>query len=60
MVLEKSELRNVVSYLDLLTEISKGDLVFSIFDKRDALDFHIVNFSDLSENVPSAQASGLP
>ena len=60
MVSEKSELRNVVSYLDLPTEISKGDLVFSIFDKRDAFDFHIVNFSDLSENVPSAQASDLP
>ena len=35
MVSETSESRNVVSYLDLLIEISNGDLVCSSFDKRD-------------------------
>ena len=37
VVSETSESRNVVSYLDLLIYISNGDLVCSIFDKRDAL-----------------------
>ena len=34
VVSETSESRNVVSYLDLLIEISTADLVCSIFDKR--------------------------
>ena len=33
-----------------------GDLVCSIFDKRDA--FHFVNFPDLSENILTAPAYG--
>ena len=58
VVSETSESRNVVSYLDLLIDISNGDLVCSIFDKRDAFDFHIVNFPDLSGNIPTAPAYG--
>ena len=34
LVSEKSESRNVVPYLDLLIDISNGDLVCTIFDKR--------------------------
>ena len=44
MVSETSESRNVVSYLDLPIDTSNGDIVCSMFDKRDAFDFHIVNF----------------
>ena len=58
MVSETSELRNVVSYLELLIDISNGGLVCSIFDKRDAFDFDIVNFPDLSGNIPTAPAYG--
>ena len=58
MVSETSESRNVVSYLDLLMDTSNGDLVCSIFDKRDAFDFDIVNFLDLSGNIPTAPAYG--
>ena len=58
VVSETSESRNVVSYLDLLIDISNGDLVCSIFDKRDAFDFHIVNLPDLSGNIPIAPAYG--
>ena len=47
MVSETLESRNVVSYLDLLTDMSICDLVCSILDKRDAFDFDIVNFPDL-------------
>ena len=47
-----------MSYLDLLIDISNGDLVCSIFDKRDVFDFDIVNFSDFSGNIPTAPAYG--
>ena len=43
-----------MSYLDLLIEISNNDLVCSIFDKRDAFDFDVVNFPDLFGNIPTA------
>ena len=46
-VSETSESRNVVSYLDLLIDVSNGELVHSIFEKTDTFDFHIVNFPDL-------------
>ena len=45
-----------MSYLDLLIDISNGELVCSTFEKRDASDFHIVNFPDLSGNIPTAPA----
>ena len=43
-----------MSYLDLLIDISNGDLVGSSFGKRDVFDFDIVNFPDLSGNIPTA------
>ena len=59
VVSETSESRNVVSCLDLLIDISNGDLVSSNFDKRDACDFDIVNFPDLFGNIPTAPAYGM-
>ena len=56
VVSEALESKNVVSYLDLLIDISNGDLVCSNFDKRDIFDFDIVNFPDLSGNIPTAPA----
>ena len=47
-----------MSYLDLLIDISDGDIVCSIFDNRDAFDFDNVNFPDLSGNIPTAPAYG--
>ena len=58
MVSEKLESRNVVSYLDLLIDISNDDLVCSVFDKKDAFDFDIVNFADFSGNIPIAPGYG--
>ena len=49
---------NFVSYLDLLIDISNGDLVCSIFDKTDAFKFDIVNFPDLSGDILTAPAYG--
>ena len=58
MVSETSESKNIVLYLDLLIDISNGDLIRSIFDKSDAFDFHIVNFPDLPGNIPTAPSYG--
>ena len=44
MVSESSQSRNDVSYLDLQIDISNGDLVCSIFNKRDALIFMLSVF----------------
>ena len=54
VVSETSDSRNAVSYLDLLINISNGDLVCSIFDKRSAFDFDI----SISGNIPTAPAYG--
>ena len=58
VVSETSESTNVVSYLDLLVDISTGDLVCSIFDKRGVFDFDIANFPDLSGNIQTAPSYG--
>ena len=47
-----------MSSLDLLIDTANGDLVCLNFDKRDEFDFDIVNFPDLSENIPTAPAYG--
>ncbi len=39
-------------YLDLLLTIKNGVVSTSIFDKRDAFDFPIVNFPTLTGNIP--------
>ena len=59
MVSVTSESKNVVSYFDSLINISNGDLVCSIFDKRDAFDFDILNFLELPGNIPTAPAYGI-
>ena len=44
-----------MSHLDLLIDISNGDLVCSVFDKRDASDFDIVTFPHLAGNMDLKQ-----
>ena len=58
MISETSESRDVVTYLDLLIDISNCDLVRSIFDKKDAIDDNIVNFPDLSGNIHTGPTYG--
>jgi hypothetical protein len=47
------------NYLDLKLEIRNGKIHYSLFDKRDAFDFVIVNFPDLSGNIPARQSYGV-
>ena len=41
------------NYLDLSIEIRNGKIHTSLFDKRDAFGLTVVNFPDLSGNIPS-------
>ena len=41
-----------VNYLDLHLEIKNSSIQYRLFDKRDNFKFNIVNFPDLSGNVP--------
>jgi len=47
------------NYLDLDLEIRNGKIHTSLFDKRDAFKFKIVNFPDLSGNIPEKQSYGV-
>ena len=44
------------NYLDLRIEIKNSKIHTSLFDKRDAFGFKIVNFPDLSGNIPTKQS----
>ncbi len=47
------------NYLDLGLEIKNGRIHHKLFDKRDAFGFRIVNFPDLSGNIPEKQSYGV-
>ena len=46
-------------YLDLDLEIRNNKIHSKLFDKRDAFGFSIVNFPDLSGNIPNKQSYGV-
>ena len=47
------------SFLDLKVVIKDSIITTSIFDKRDAFDFPIVNFPTLSGNIPRRSSYGV-
>ena len=47
------------SYLDWYLYIDNGTLTTRLYDKRDDINFPIVNFPFLSSNIPSAPAYGV-
>ena len=47
------------NYLDLSLEIRNDKIHTSLFDKRDAFNFTIVNFPNLSRNIPEKQSYGV-
>ena len=47
-----------VTYLDLQLKIEKTSINYKLYDKRDNFGFSIVNFPDLSGNVPTSQSYG--
>ena len=47
------------NYLGLRIEIKNNEIHTSLFDKRDAFGFKIVNFPDLTGNIPEKQSYGV-
>jgi hypothetical protein len=49
------------SYLDILLNVDSNDILYdtSLYDKRDDLDFAIVNFPFLCSNIPLSPAYGV-
>ena len=48
-----------LSYLDICLQIQGRKFKTSVYDKRDAFNFHIVNFPHLDSNIPSKPAYGV-
>lgn len=48
-----------VNYLDLHLEIKNSTIQYQLYDKRDNFGFKIVNFPDLSGNIPTGQSYGV-
>ena len=57
---ETTESTSVASYLDLLFIQDKSNYITTkLYDKRDAFEFHILNFPFMSSNIPSAPTYGI-
>ena len=48
-----------VNYLDLNLRVRERKIEHKLYDKRDAFGFTIVNFPDLSGNIPQNQSYGV-
>jgi len=48
-----------VNYLDLHLKVNNSTIEYRLFDKRDNFGFEIVNFPDLSGNIPTNQSYGV-
>ena len=56
---EENENDQCGSFLDIAVNIVDKRFVTKIYDKRDDFDFEIVNYPDLSGNIPRRQAYGV-
>ena len=56
---ENSECDKSASYLDLQLDVVNDEIVTSLYDKRDDFPFKIVNFPDLSGNIPKDGSYGV-
>ena len=60
MVLKNTNVsRDKVTYLDLTISIYRGKYMYYSYDKRKDFDFKVVNYPNLTGNVPSAQSYGV-
>ncbi len=48
-----------VTYLDLSLKINKDSILYKLYDKRDKFGFPIVNFPNLTGNIPTGQSYGV-
>ena len=54
-----TEAPDKLSYLDICLQIQREKFKTSVYDKRDAFKFHIVNFPFLDSNIPTKPAYGV-
>ena len=54
-----TEAPDKLSYLDICLQIQRGKFKTSVYDKRDAFKFRIVNFPFLDSNIPTKPAYGV-
>ena len=59
LALESDNAKLHTHYLDLDLEIFQDKISYKLFDKRDAFGFRIVNFPNLSGNIPTKQSYGV-
>ena len=48
-----------LSYLDIPITLENGKYSTTLYDKRDSFQFNIINFPDMSSNIPSKPAYGV-
>ena len=59
MVLKNTNIsRDKVTFLDLTVSIVRGKFLYYSYDKRDNFDFRVVNYPNLTGNIPSNQSYG--
>ena len=54
-----TESTTALSYIDILITIEHGKYSTTLYDKWDSFQFDIVNFPDMSSNIPSKPAYGV-
>ena len=54
-----TETADRLSYLDIQIDIINLNFRTSLYDKRDSLNFHIVNFLHMDSNIPTKPAYGV-
>ena len=60
MVLNATNIsRDKCTFLDLKVSIYRGRFVYSSYDKRNDFNFHVINFPNLTGNIPTRQAYGV-
>ena len=60
MILDKTNLSKCKSnYLDMTISVHRGRFIYKSFDKRQDFDFDVINYPDLSSNIPRQPAYGV-
>ena len=59
MQLDKTNIGNSCTFLDLSISIQDGKFEYKSYDKRLAFDFEIINYPDLNSNVPVNPSYGI-
>ena len=59
MQLEKTNVGDSCSFLDLAISIDNGKFTYKSYDKRLDFNFEVINYSDLNSNVPRSPSYGV-